>query len=467
MTLFLLNGAIAVTNTAMSLVEKTPATPERSSPMSSRRSSTLAMDSGYTSETDIDQHNGKQVMAFDATSTNDNCTGLLDAQSYKLAASIHSTREEKNDGIIIRHEHLLYAIIAILLLFIIDKGLLAVPIVVGAVAYFAMAVFGGRANVERFLDLSTFHVDWTRKVEIRYVEVEVVVEEKPNDHYYHKIDDTPERTARGAHKEAGTQTGLPATKPTKRIPKDVEDDPPMPEVELAEEELFETERIRNKNRRRGVRPEYDIEKIEGEEEDMERTCAPQTLSQLRSDWIEAPHECPTMQVATTSALRSPMRTSTTASATCPISSCSKAKRWTTPMTGSRPPYPTSLALGRDPATGSYTLRTSSSTCCAGFQRRTSGSVLSTGLVCVLKTTARSRFSMALTLETSAVPKSTVSRMSTSWDRTTSAPSRSAARRTRRTTASCGIFSTPATNKTRSVTISLSRRRCASTPMMTC
>ena len=70
-----------------------------------------------------------------------------------------ATPDEKDDRIVVQSEHLLYAIIATLLLFIIDKSLLAVPIVVAAVAYVAMAIFGSCATVERYLDLSAFRVD--------------------------------------------------------------------------------------------------------------------------------------------------------------------------------------------------------------------------------------------------------------------------------------------------------------------
>ena len=68
MGLFLFNSAIAVINTVMLLLEKystkPTATPERTSPVSSRRSSALGPDSGYTSETDVDQHDGKSSNSF-------------------------------------------------------------------------------------------------------------------------------------------------------------------------------------------------------------------------------------------------------------------------------------------------------------------------------------------------------------------------------------------------------------------
>jgi hypothetical protein len=170
MIMFFLNVAIAITNIAMGLLEETHTTPTAStaskSPTSSRRSSSATVDSGYTSNIDARLEDGKKTLDVTVSPTNGPFVGHYDILANKIAAQIQPTHDEKDEHVTIQHNYLLYSIIAFLLLYIFDKRLLVLPLMVGTIAYFAMAIFGAHANAERVLGLCAFRIDWSPKIEV-------------------------------------------------------------------------------------------------------------------------------------------------------------------------------------------------------------------------------------------------------------------------------------------------------------
>jgi hypothetical protein len=90
----------------------------------------------------------------------------------------NSVSKKKDTHIAIRGNTLLYIIIALLVLYIVDKELLILPAVVLALAVSLTPILAPPHYVEGILDLSAFQVDWSTKTEVRneaiikYIEVE-------------------------------------------------------------------------------------------------------------------------------------------------------------------------------------------------------------------------------------------------------------------------------------------------------
>lgn len=89
---------------------------------------------------------------------------------------VPSKHKEIADGIVIRHEHLLYTIIAVLAVFIIDKRLLAFPIAALLSVAAITLIFAPCSLVERVLNLRIAHM-----VEVQYKEVIKHVEKSLHD----------------------------------------------------------------------------------------------------------------------------------------------------------------------------------------------------------------------------------------------------------------------------------------------
>jgi hypothetical protein len=67
--------------------------------------------------------------------------------------------------IVIRAHNVIYAVFSLLVMYAIDRNLLALPIFALALAIIIVPIFAVLVNVERILDLSAFSIDWSVKDE--------------------------------------------------------------------------------------------------------------------------------------------------------------------------------------------------------------------------------------------------------------------------------------------------------------
>jgi hypothetical protein len=92
----------------------------------------------------------------------------------------HPISEKKDSQINIRGNTLLCIIIALLVLYIVDKKLLILPAMALALAASLTPILAPPQYVEAILDLSAFRIDWSTKTEVRYETIIKYVEvEKP------------------------------------------------------------------------------------------------------------------------------------------------------------------------------------------------------------------------------------------------------------------------------------------------
>ncbi|KAH3912878.1 hypothetical protein HBH56_108710 [Parastagonospora nodorum] len=144
---------------------------------SASKSSPKLCDSGYSSEND-------QGILSSLTMISGTCPNK---HADKLQPS--DRPEKKNDCIVIRHEHMLYGSLALSILGLIDKNLIA-PVVMGmAGVALLIPLILPTIGLEQVLDLSAFRFQWKREMEVRdvveYVDREVLKEvEKP---VYHEV----------------------------------------------------------------------------------------------------------------------------------------------------------------------------------------------------------------------------------------------------------------------------------------
>jgi hypothetical protein len=181
MSLILAQSTIYAINFVMLRLEKlsaakSPAHIDQSrqrsaSAVSEDSASSKLCDSGYNSDVD---HPEKGTFPSQSNSSSHCAKTLQDRRPklhLQLQDAIANAPKKDPDRIVIRHEHLLYGIIAVMAAIMIDKKLLIPAIAALALAVIVLSVFAPVTDVERLLDLSAFHVDWKPKVEIVHRDV--------------------------------------------------------------------------------------------------------------------------------------------------------------------------------------------------------------------------------------------------------------------------------------------------------
>jgi hypothetical protein len=197
MSLLVLQSLIAVVNIGMMPFETThynvtytPINSNRARSVSTASTDTTPSkqcDSGYNSDTE-QQGQGKRVPTATTSRRRDNKP--LDPQDkLQLQPQDKLARPPKKDQnrVTIRHEHMLYGILVLFVLGCIDKNLLVPSIMALVVAAVMVSFFVADLELERVLDLSAFHVQWKREVEVSDREVVTEVE-KPVHHYLIKTE---------------------------------------------------------------------------------------------------------------------------------------------------------------------------------------------------------------------------------------------------------------------------------------
>jgi hypothetical protein len=148
------SGNIAST-ASITNIHAAPARTRGVSDASQNTCSDRSSDSGYASG----EHQGSYSPNADTTQWHPN--SALDDMS--------TDGNDIENHVEIRHEHLLYAIIAVLVTFIIDKKLLLLPVFGLVMVVMLYLTFAPSSDVERAFDLSIFRI--VPKIEVRYKKI--------------------------------------------------------------------------------------------------------------------------------------------------------------------------------------------------------------------------------------------------------------------------------------------------------
>ncbi|KAH7083751.1 hypothetical protein FB567DRAFT_604819 [Paraphoma chrysanthemicola] len=100
--------------------------------------------------------------------------------------------EESDIRIHISRDNLLYAVIAVLVIYMIDPELLVLPLVALCSYIVIQTALKPSTDLESFFNLSAFCIDWESKPKVQHEQItKVVYVEKPIHYYYHKIETKP------------------------------------------------------------------------------------------------------------------------------------------------------------------------------------------------------------------------------------------------------------------------------------
>lgn len=153
-------------------------------------SSKMGSDSGYGSGDDEGQDQGKSKTSSIIVCSSSN--HLVDFHRDMRPPDMPHETCENDDQIFISHEHFLYAMIAVLVIYVIDCKILVLPLVALRAYIVRHTTLKPPIEAESILNLPAFRIDWTLTPKVQYEQVtKVFYVEKPIHNYYHKVERKP------------------------------------------------------------------------------------------------------------------------------------------------------------------------------------------------------------------------------------------------------------------------------------